>query len=207
MMRAGLLLLLCLSRCATAQEPLVLELDMERDLLSMAHNIDNFLFERTFSFSKESVGDLHERFERSELRDYLVATALVRIDGELAGMATEQEYVYRDAETGMPRARSAWIIMLNRPGMSGFLAVEQTEDASAVFRRAQQVRQDPDADWPDEFEQFLSTDSDARLAMATDDLSAYAGGRFEEYNMLNPADFSRLGYFRAGIRFVIHPPN
>ncbi|MEQ9394205.1 hypothetical protein [Haliea sp.] len=206
-MRNTLLLLLAmmLPFSTTAREPLVLDLDMDADTLSMAHNIEDFLFQRTFSFSPNVPGDLHESFKRQEFNGYLVASALVRIDGEVAGVATEQEYVYRDPDSGAPRARSAWLITLTREGLRGFLAVEQVEDASKVFNLAQKVMQEPNAQWEDSFKSFLSTHGEARLEMATDDLSDYADGKFEEYNMLNPADFARLGRFRARIQFVIHP--
>jgi len=206
MIRALIVLLAMMLSCAAAaREPLVLDLHMDEDKLSMAHNIDDFLFRRTFSFSHNAPGDLHERFLREEFNGHLVASAMVRIDGEIAGFATEQEYVYRSTETGAPEARSAWLIMLTRPGVKGFLAVEQVEDASGVFTFAQEVMADPDGQWEDRFKSFLSTRDEVQVDMATDELAAYAGGRFEEYNMLNPADYGRLGRFRARIRFVIHP--
>jgi len=34
----------------------------------------------------------------------------------------------------------------------------------------------------------------------------YRGGRFEEYNVVNQADFKKHGRFIARLRFIIYPP-
>jgi hypothetical protein len=188
-----------------AAEKLVLDLDSDSDLISMTHNIEGFLFKPTMNFSTDVAGNISDRFIKEPLKQHLAATALVRINGELAGFATEQELLTFDQESGRPMAESAWLITLNYPGATGVLAVNQREDASKAFGLVNQVMQDPGAGWEDKFQRFLSSSNAPRITMATGDLSAYLGGRFEEYNFVNPADFNNFKRFRGKIQFVIYP--
>ena len=190
---------------AFATEVLVMDLDLESDLLSLSHNIDNFLFAPTRNFTATGDRDLNESVRVDAMRNYLAVTAMVRIGGEIAGFATEQEVVQADPETGMPVAYSAWLITLNHPGYSGVLAVTQKEAAHGVFDLAQRVAADPDAQWEDRWERFLSTSGEARVGIASGELGPYADGLFEEYNYLNPSDLKNFAQFRARIQFVIHP--
>lgn len=191
---------------ARAAEPLVLDLDAEGDLLSLSHHIDQFLFAPTRNTAAGSDRDLNESMRVPEMKDYLAVTALVRIGGKVAGFATEQEVVRPDPATGMPVAESAWLITLNRPGLTGDIAVRQRENARGVMEVVQQVHGNPAGPWPDAWQRFLSTDGETRVQMATGDLARYQGGKFEEYNYLNAADPARFGHFRARIQFVIHAP-
>jgi len=184
-------------------EQLVLDLDMDDGLLYLAHNIENFLFDGTASYSEDIAGNLSRRIENETLSNYLVATALVSLDGEVIGMATEQEYVYIDEATGTPFAQSAWLISLNHPGLSGVLALQQTENAGPVFAAVGEVMSDPQREWPNQFNRYLSTHGDARVSTASGDLARFDGARFEEYNYINPADLANLGRFRGQIQFVI----
>ena len=188
-----------------AAEKLVLDLDSDSDLISMTHNIEGFLFKPTMNVSTDVAGNISDRFIKEPLKQHLAATALVRINGELAGFATEQELLTFDQESGRPMAESAWLITLNYPGATGVLAVNQREDASKAFGLVNQVMQDPGAGWEDKFQRFLSSSNAPRITMATGDLSAYLGGRFEEYNFVNPADFNNFKRFRGKIQFVIYP--
>lgn len=190
---------------AQAAEPLVIDLEMDRDLLALEHHIDGFLFTPTMNFSQDVAGDLARRFHAEPLKNHLAATALVRIGGEIAGFATEQEAIVTDPATGRKAAESAWLITLTRPGARGVIAVAQREDAAPVFALAQKVMEKPDGPWKDEFQRFLSTSGEYEVSMATQELAAYRGGRFEEYNLLNPADLAKYGRFRARLQFVIHP--
>jgi len=191
---------------AQAAEKLVLDLEMDSDLISLTHNIDGFLFTPTMNFSANMAGNLSERFVDDSLKNHLAATALVRINDEIAGYATEQEVLVADSETGHPMAESAWLITLNYPGATGVIAVKQQEDAGPVFGLVSQIMQDPDRQWEDKFQRFLSSSDSPRVQMAIGDLAVYQGGRFEEYNFVNPADFKSLKRFRAKIQFVIYPP-
>ncbi len=188
-----------------AADKLVLDLDMDTDLMSMSHHIDGFLFKPTMNFSANVGGNLSEIMKIDSLKNRLIATALVKINGEVAGVATEQEVLVFDDKTGEKRAESAWLIMLSYPGKSGFLAVKQQEDAAGVFAIVSKVMQNPDADWDDKFQRFLSTSNSPTVQLAVDDLAVYQGGRFEEYNFINPADIRNFGRFRAKIQFVIYP--
>lgn len=203
-----ILLAAALSTCtagADAVEPLVLELEMDRDLISLTHHIDGFPFAPTMNFSPDVAGDLAQRFRIDTLHHHLAATALVRIDGEVAGFATEQESVQNDPDTGLPYAESAWLITLTHPRASGVIAVAQREDAGPVFALVHEVMAAPDRDWGEESHRFLSTDGETRVQLATGGLAPYQGGRFEEYNFVTPSDYKRYGRFRARIEFVIHP--
>ncbi len=191
---------------AQAAEKLVLDLDMDSDLLSLVHNIDGFLFTPTMNFSADVPGNLARAFLAEPLKNHLSATTLVKIDGKLAGFATEQEILVDDPATGHLIAESAWLITLNYPGATGFLAAKQTENAGPVFALVQQVMQNPGGPWEDRFQRFLSTTGTARVQIAVNDLAAYQGGRFEEYNFVNPADLGKYKRFRAKIQFVIYPP-
>ncbi len=44
------------------------------------------------------------------------------------------------------------------------------------------------------------------MQIAVNDLAAYQGGRFEEYNFVNPVDFGKYQRFQVKIQFVIYPP-
>lgn len=188
-----------------AADELVLDLEMDQDLVSLAHNIDGFLFAPTMNFSAQLPGDLARRFAAEPLKNYLAATALVRSGGKVVGFATEQEAVLEDPLIGRKVAESTWLITLTQPGATGVIAVTQREDPGPIFTLAQRVVQNPTGDWQDEFQRFLSTSGTWQVQMATQDLAVYRGGRFEEYNFINPADFAKLGRFRARIQFVIHP--
>lgn len=188
-----------------AVEKLVLDLEMDSDLLSLTHNIDGFLFAPTMNFSPNRGGNISELFLVDSLKNNLVATVLVRIDGKIAGYATEQEVLATDSESGHPSAESAWLITLNYPGLTGVLAVTQQEDAGAVFGLVSQVMQNPDGQWEDEFRRFLSSSNSPTIQLATGDLAVYQDGRFEEYNYVNPADLKNYARFRARIQFVIYP--
>lgn len=188
---------------AARAEQLVLDLDMEDGLLYLAHHIENFLFDGTASYSEDVAGNLSRRIEIGELSNYLVATALITWNGEVVGMGTEQEYVYIDEATGLPHARSAWLISLNHPELRGVLAVEQTEDAGPVFAAVGEVMANPEQDWPNEFERYLSTAGDARITTASEGLARFNGATFVEYNYINPADWENFGRFRGRIQFVI----
>jgi len=190
---------------AHAAEKLVLEMNMDPDLLSLVHHIDGFPFVPTMNFSPDLAGNLSERMKTASLQNHLIASTLVRIDGEIAGFATEQETVRTDPETGKLYAESAWLITLNHPRASGFLAVKQRENAAPTFALVRQVIEDPDGDWTDEEHRFLSTDGVTLVPLATGGLSPYQGGRFEEYNFVTPSEFKRFGRFRAKIEFVIYP--
>jgi hypothetical protein len=188
-----------------AAEKLVIDLEMDSDLLSLSHNIDGFVFPSTMNFSANRGGNINDLFMDDSLKNNLAATALVRIDGEIAGYATEQESLVTDSESGHPIAESAWLITLTYPGLSGVLAVTQQEDAGPVFGLISQVMENPDGDWEDEFQGFLSSSNSPTVQLATGDLAVYQGGRFEEYNFANPADLKNYGRFRAKIQFVIYP--
>lgn len=197
--------LMLMAAPAIAREPLVLDIDMSTDMLSLADNIQNFFFDRTMSFSDMQAGDLNRRMLVDPLRDHLVVTFLVRIDGEVAGIATEQEIVSIDPESGEPVARSSWLFTLNHPKAKGVLAVTQEENAKQVANMIQQVEENRDKDWPDKYERFLSTSSDARVGVATEGLAQYQSAKFKEYNYLNPADLKNQGHFNGKLQFVIEP--
>ena len=156
----------------SSAEQIVLDLDMDDGLLYMAHHIENFLFDGTASYSEDVAGNLSARIQTDTLKDHLVATALVTLDGEVVGMATEQESIYLDAATNTPYARSAWLVSLNHPEMSGIFAVEQTENAGPVFAAVGEVMADPERDWPNEFERFLSTAGDHRITTVSAGLAS-----------------------------------
>lgn len=188
-----------------AAEKLVLDIDMDSDLISMTHHIDGFVFQPTMNFSKNSAGNISDRMRVDTLKNHLAATAVVRINGKISGFATEHEIVVKDPESGRVIAESAWLIILNRPGLTGFIAVKQVEDAGEIFGLVGQVMQNPDGDWENEFQRFLSTSNSPKVQMATGDLAVYQGGLFEEYSYVNPADFKNFNRFRAKIQFVIYP--
>lgn len=197
------LLLLVFNNASLAGEKLVLELDLETDLLSLSHNINNFLFAPTRNYRADGKQNINT-MEYPSLKDHLAATGLVRMNGEVVGFATEQEIVYKDAGTDKPSANSMWMFRLNYPGLNGFIAVEQKEDASKVFSLAQEVINRQDKEWEDKQYMFLSTDGKTHIQYASGELAKYQGGVFEEYNALNPADFKQYGRFRAAIRFIIY---
>lgn len=208
MIRQLMMLVLCGLLAAAqgqAAEKLVLDLEMDRDLISLAHNIDGFLFKPTMNFSPDVPGNLSASLGGDTLKHHLAATALVRIGDEVVGIATEQEKVLIDEATGKHDVQSAWLITLYGPGRTGVLAVAQREDPAGTFGLVSQVMQDPKGNWDDEFHRFLSTSGDARVQLATGDLAPYRGGRFEEYNFVNPSDLKNFGRFRARIQFVIYP--
>ena len=186
-----------------AEERLVLELDLERDLLSLSHNIDKFLFTPTLNY-RATGGDNINNMQYEAMVNHLAATGLVRLNGEVVGTATEQEVVSHDETMGW-RAHSMWMFQLNHEDLKGFMVVEQHEDASGVSSLVQQVMENQTKDWPDQWQMFLSTIGNVKLQYASGDLIRFKGAKFEEYNGLNPADLKDYGRFRGKIRFVITP--
>lgn len=193
------------SALAQAGGVLTLDLDLENDGLSMSHNIENFFFAPTENFAPGSEENMND-MSYPVLRDHLIATALVRLDGEIVGVATETERVYVDEETGLA-AQSMWVIRLNKPGLTGFIVVEQIEDASTVAGTVGEVLTEPEADWPDEWTMYLSSVEGSQVGYASEDLANYSGGIFEEYNGFNPGDLKNHGRFRGKIQFKIYPAN
>lgn len=187
-----------------AEEKLVLELDLESDLLSMSHHIDGFLFKPTVNSQTGEEKNINN-MSYSNLQNHLAATALVRLNENVIGFATEQEVIYVDKETEATMAESMWLLKLNAPGLNGFLTVKQTENALRVMALTQEVIGSRDKEWKDEWQMFLSTEGETLVQYASGDLSVYEGGRFEEYNGINPADFAKLGRFRGRIQFAIYP--
>jgi len=191
---------------ARAAEKLVIDVNVDTDLLSMTHHIDGFPFRQTLNFALDQAGNLSERFRTDTLKNHLATTMLVRIDGEVAGFATEQETIGSTSDTGRMSAESAWLITLNHPRARGVIAVRQRENPTQTFAVIQKVLQNPTADAADEDIRILSTDGPTFVQMATDGLTAYQGGRFEEYNIVNPAGIKRDGRPRGRIlEFVIYP--
>ncbi|NKB35561.1 MAG: hypothetical protein GKR93_00140 [Gammaproteobacteria bacterium] len=199
-----LTLLLLLSQHVSAQDKLILDLDLENDLLSLSHNIDKFLFTATRNYQAMGESDINNMNYHS-LKNHLAATGLVRLNGEVIGTATEQEIVYEDKENGGWKAHSMWMFQLNHKGLTGFMAVEQREDASKVSNLVQQVMTNPGNQWDDIWQMFLSTDGETRMQYASGDLKKYQDGKFEEYNGINPADLKNFGKFRGRIQFIVFP--
>ena len=205
--------------CASAQsaERLVLDLDLDRGPMSMSHNIENFLFAPTRNYAAPEpdpasrreaggrAGVVNDMTVHDALKDHLVVSALVKMDGKVVGMATEQEYFLVDPATGRRVANSMWLIRLNAPGLAGFLVINQLENGEELFSVVQKVMENPEGPWEDETKMYLSTWGEARVARAWGDLAPYQGGIFEEYNGLNPTDLAEHGGFTPSIRFIIHP--
>jgi hypothetical protein len=189
-----------------AADKLVLDVDIDTDLLSLTHHIERFPFRPTLNFALDQAGNVSDRFATDVLKNHLATTVLVRIDGEVAGFATEQETVGQPSADGKLYAESAWLITLNHPRAKGMLAVRQRENPTRTFAVIKEALQNPAAGAADEELRILSTDGPTFVQMATDGLSAYQGGRFEEYNIVNPAGIKRDGRPRGRIlEFVIYP--
>ncbi len=77
-------LLVCLNfilgPVALAADKLVLDLEMDRDLLSLSHNIDNFLFSPSKNYVEPDTQVINDLSMYDVLKNQLVATALVRIE-------------------------------------------------------------------------------------------------------------------------------
>jgi hypothetical protein len=190
----------------SAAEKLVLDVNIDTDLLSLSHHIEHFPFTPTMNFAPDQAGNLSDRIKVDTLKQYLVITVLVRIDGEIAGFATEQETLRTDPDTGAVFAESAWLMTLNHPRAQGFLSVMQREDPAQTFGLVQKVMAHPEAEFADEEHRFLSTAGDTFVQLASGGLSPYQGGRFEEYNIVNPAVIKRDKRPRGRIiEFVIYP--
>ena len=184
-----------------AADTLVLDIEVDKDLLSLAHNIEDFFFQPTMNFSPEVPGNLSERIKTTALQNHLLAAFLVTIDGEPAGIAAELENV----DIANSSVESGWLILLSHPKASGFLAVKQNENPAGVIALFKAANQNPKADWEDKFHRVLSTVAPVYIEMASESLSAYKGGRFEEYNYVNQADLKNYNRFRAKLQFVIYP--
>lgn len=185
-----------------ADEKLTLDIDLVNDSLSMSHNIENFFFQPTINTNPGSKLNINQ-MGFDPLRDHLVATALVRVDGQVVGVATETEIVY--IAEGDVKANSLWSIRLNAPGLTGFLAVEQWEDANEGAALQMAVFADPDKDWADEWLMVPTSVEGTVTHFASGDLSAFQGGRFQEYNGTNQADLKNFGAFRGRISIDLYP--
>jgi hypothetical protein len=190
--------------CASAAETLVLEVNLDPDLLSLVHQVDRLPFEPTMNSSLHVAGNLSDRMNVPTLHNNLVVSALVRIDGEIAGYATEHETVLT-GPGGHPYVESAWLITLNHPHGSGFLVVTQRENPAPIFALVPKVKENPNGDWNDEEQQFLATDGVTLVQVATGSVSQYQGGRFEEYDLLTPSDLKKFGRFRGKLKLLVYP--
>lgn len=197
----SLFMIILVAKPLYAADKLVLDIEIDRDILSLSHNIEGFLFQPTMNFSPDVAGNRSDAIKTPALKNHLLAASLVTIDGETAGIAAELEKV----ELATHSVESSWLIMLNHPKAKGFLAVKQRENPEKVFALVNAVIQNPTADWEDKFHRVLSTAFPVQIEMASDSLSAYQGGRFEEYNFVNQADLKNHNRFRARLQFVIYP--
>ena len=187
-------------------QTLVLELDADRDQLSLIHDVPGMPFAETMNFSPDLAGNLSDRFHHPNLKNHLVISALVYLDGEVAGFATEQEIVTGAKDSDKPSAESAWLITLNHKSHRGVVAVAQSEDASETIGFMAKIAADPNGNWSDQEKWFRSTVGEPTIQLATGTLARYKGGRFSEFNYVNAADLARYGRFRARIRFEIELP-
>ena len=162
---------------------------MESDLLSLSHNIEGFPFSPTRNSSEYTQGNVNKRMLVDTLRNNLTVTAVVRINGEVAGLATEHEILTPDPNADQPQVDSAWLIMLNVPGLKGFLAVKQNGDSSGASAMAAKVMQDPEVAWADKWHRFLSTAGDTRVQMAVGDLGGLSGRHIRKTYLLEPYRF------------------
>ena len=188
-----------------ADNELVLVLDAEKDLLSLSHNIDQFLFAPTRNYQATGEDNINNMQAYPVLANNLSVTGLLRMNGEVVGFATEQEIVSIDPDSQHPVAESLWVIRLNHPDLQGFISVLQKEDGIETFSLAEKVNANQEKEWPDRWYRFLSTSGEVRVQLASGDLARYQGGIFREYNYLNPSDLANFGHFRARIEFVISP--
>ncbi len=188
---------------AADSDKLVLEVDLENDSLSLSHNIDNFFFTPTKNTGEGSDKNLNN-LKYTPLKNHLVATALVRMDGKVVGVATETEIVYLDDPKNL-RAHSMWSIKLNAPGLEGFISTEQTEDANAGAALMQAVFVEPEKTWPNKWHIVPTSVEGTKVQHASGDLEKYKGGRFQEYNGTNQADLKNFGRFRGLIKIEIYP--
>ena len=187
-------------------QTLVLELDADRDQLSLIHDVPGMPFAETMNFSPDLAGNLSDRFHHPNLKNHLVISALVYLDGEIAGFATEQEIVTGAKDSDKPSAESAWLITLNHKSHRGVVAVAQSEDASETIGFMAKIAADPNGNWSEQEKWFRSTVGEPTIQLATGTLARYKGGRFSEFNYVNAADLARYGRFRARIRFEIELP-
>ena len=200
-----LILLGCFISPVYAVEKLILEIDLERDLISLSHNIENFIFSPTRNYPAAGEININQLQGYPNLNNHLAATALVRLNGDVIGYATEQEILGIDPETQHPIADSMWMLTLNHPDLKGFLVVKQREDGSGIFALVNQVLENPDRVWEDKWQILLSTIGEAHVQFASGDLLPYQDGVFEEYNGINQADYAAYHRFRGKIRFIVYP--
>ena len=190
---------------AYAAERLELEIDLERDLISLSHNIENFIFSPTRNYPAAGETNINQLQAYTNLNNHLAATVLVRMNGDVIGYATEQEILGIDPETQHLIANSMWMLTLNHPDLKGFLVVKQREDGSGIFALVNQVLENPDRVWEDKWQILLSTIGEVRVQFASGDLLPYQDGVFEEYNGINQADYAAYHRFRGKIRFIVYP--
>lgn len=187
------------------EDKLVLEVDLENDALSLSHNIDDFFFTPTANYESGSKKNINN-IKYAPLKDHLVATALVRMNGEVVGIATETEIVYLDDPKNL-RAHSMWSIKLNAPGLNGFISVEQMEDTSKGAALMGEVFQNPNKKWKDEWHMLPRSVKGTKVQHASGDLAEYNGGKFQEFNGTNQADLKKYGKFRGKISIEVYKNN
>lgn len=145
-------------------------------LLSLSHNVPGFQAPITENYLPGSDQNIN-LMDFASLDRHLTTTALVSLNGEIVGIATETEIIYGDGKD--KRANSMWLVRLNAEGMTGFLAVEQIEDASGVDAL---MKSAPDTS-NGRSVAVRTTMNDTRTLHASGDLSRFESGLFEEYNL------------------------
>lgn len=145
-------------------------------LLSLSHNVPGFqapITENHLPGSDENINVM----DYPSLDGHLTTTALVSLNGDIVGIATETEIIYGEGKD--KRANSMWLVRLNTPELTGFLAVEQIEDASGVDALMMSA---PDTSNGSSVA-VRTTMDDARIIHASGDLSRFEGGVFAEYDL------------------------
>lgn len=159
-------------------------------LLSLSHNVPGFQAPITENYMPGTDQNINV-MDYAALEGHLTTTALVSLNGEIVGIATETEIIYGEGKD--KRANSMWLVRLNAEGMTGFLAVEQIEDASGVDALMMSA---PDTS-NGRSVAVRTTMDETQIIHASGDLSRFEGGIFEEYNLATQSPGSIQIEFRA----------
>lgn len=191
---------LVLSSSVFAQETFTFEMDIENDLISLSSNVEDFVFGDTTNLAGDSEENVNN-ISYPLLENHMTSTVLIRIDGEVAGIATQ---IFRFVDEANMKTRAIWSLKFNYPGRVGFMAVELSKDITEVMSLFGEVVENPDEDWSDSWQMLRTSAEGSYVQFASGDLSEFQNGSFVEYSGVNQSDLRNFGRFRGKAMFTVY---
>lgn len=157
--------------------------------LSMTSRVSMLPIKSSINKMSNSDENINDITKYPLLKEHLTVSGLATLNDEVIGIATETEII----ENGV--ANSMWLVRLSKPGLSGFLVVEQHENPQkAMANKTEKEVTLPNGTKTKDVILHM-TDRPTTTQHASGDLKRFEGGEFVEYDYFNPTIPNRGGIY------------